>query len=267
MHTLRAFFIRDIRVEFSYKFNILLQFISGFFFLIIFFFISKSVIFSDAEIIQKYGEDYFLFVSLGIIFIDFVMISLFASSNSIRSGQSLGYLEHIFSYRVGVVEIFLASLIYPAIRNIFRATLYLFLLGIVFLDNIDLIDLIDLILALTLTFIPFIGVGMISMAFIIYFKIGNPINLFASVISTLFSGIFYPVEVMPLWATKISNLIPLTYGVEFLRSRIILSTPYEELLGHLIILVIFSLIFIILGVQTLRYSFNLSRHKGTISDY
>lgn len=265
--TLKAFFSRDLKIEISYKFNIFFQFISGLFFLLIFYFISKSLIFSDTDLINKYGEDYFIFVSLGIIFVDFIMISLFASSNSIRNGQTFGYLEHIFSYRLDVVKIFIASLAYPFVKNLVRAVLYFVFVSYFFIGNLNLINILDLVLALSLTLIPFIGIGMISMAFIIYFKMGNPINIIASVFSTLFSGIFYPIEVLPNWAINFSNIIPLSYGVEFLRERIIFSTPYNDLMGNMIILIIFSFVFIIIGSFTLRVSYNLSRRKGIVSDY
>ena len=262
----KSFFIRDFQIEISYRFNFILQAVSGFIFLLIFFYISEAVLFRDQEIINKYGESYFLFTSLGIISINFIMIALFSSSSAIRDGQTLGYLESLISYRLGIIEIFYFNILFPLTKGFFIALIHFMLLILVLNQDISLINLIDIFILLFLTILPFVGIGMISASFVLVFKMGNPINILASALTTFFSGIFFPTQSLPDWAVSFSKIIPLTHGLEAIRLRVSGAT-YAEIYPEVLILFLHSLLFIFLGSIVLRFAFNYAKKSGTLGAY
>ncbi len=267
MEVIRAFVRLQCQIELSYIFNLILNFLGGIFFLSIFFFISESVVFSNQELLIKYGNDYFLFSALGIILIDMTLISTLGTSNSFREGQTMGYLDNLISCRINIFLLFFALVSYPLIKSLFRGVMYLVLIIIFITDSLAWLNLIDFLIILALSLIPFLGIGMISVSFTMLYKIGNPINILVTVITSLFSGVFYPVESLPAWAETLSKFIPLTYSLECLRLRILGGEDYSELLNEILILIIFSIFLLLVGSLAMYSAYYKSRKNGTISDY
>ena len=262
-----AFLKRDFRLEVSYRFNLILQIFGGLIFLLIFYFISESLTFKNPDLLEKYGDNYFLFSSLGIVTINLVMVSLLSSSSAFREAQMLGYLDNLLSYRLTVIELFFYNLSYPLLKAIFIGLIQLLFIGYMSNQYLSLMEIFDFIFISYLILISFLGLGMISSAFILYFKVGNPINLLVGFISSLFSGIFYPIESLPNFGMVIAKAIPLTYGIDCLRERIMHGSKYADISDSLIILLVLSAVYFIVGYAAITLVSNLSRKDGSISNY
>ena len=65
---------------------------------------------------------------------------------------------------------------------------------------------------------------------------------------TIFSGVLYPVSVMPSGIQFLSFIFPTTFSLEIIRGRIIENISYSELIPEIIILIILSIIFLLFGM-------------------
>ena len=69
--------------------------------------------------------------------------------------------------------------------------------------------------------VPFMALSFLALSFVLYFKQADPINLFINLLVAIFSGILYPVSVLPAFMQNISNLIPLTSQLNSVRHVLI----------------------------------------------
>ena len=117
-------------------------------------------------------------------------------------------------------------------------------------------------------FLPFAAIllifgwtlGFLASALIIYW--GHQVEIFAWVIGFLFapfSAVFYPVDILPLWAQQIAWCLPTTYIFEGMRK--ILSADLFPL-HYFWISLSLSIIYLILSVLLFRWMFKKSLDKG-----
>jgi ABC-2 type transport system permease protein len=74
-----------------------------------------------------------------------------------------------------------------------------------------------------------------------------------------FSGVYYPISTLPMWAQNISQFLPTSYVFEGMRSVILQGTMSTEMLLKSSAL---NLIFIIFGVTFFVFMFNKSKERG-----
>ena len=68
----------------------------------------------------------------------------------------------------------------------------------------------------------------------------------------LLSGVFWPIQAIPEWLRPFSYLIPPTYAVEACRAVMLKGWGLDRIWPDLVILVIFTLLFMLLATYTLR---------------
>lgn len=74
-----------------------------------------------------------------------------------------------------------------------------------------------------------------------------------------FSGVFYPLDVLPVWGKAIASVIPMSYLFTALRQTIIEKSIATTPLLHGFLLVI---VYFVLSLVIFRYAFNKSRELG-----
>ena len=109
-------------------------------------------------------------------------------------------------------------------------------------------------LILPLAFLGGIGFGSVGLYFTAIVRgiemFNLPVFLFITPMF-LFSGTFFPLENLPLWAQKLALIFPLTHLVNVTR-ELSLGLLSVDLLWSLVYLLVFSLIFLPLAVYRMR---------------
>ena len=77
------------------------------------------------------------------------------------------------------------------------------------------------------------------------------ISWFFMVIFILMSGLFTPIENMPLWAQKITLFNPIRYFIEVMRMVMLKGAGFQEIKYHFLIVAGYGVV--ILGLATWRY--------------
>lgn len=259
---------KDFQWDFSYKISFFGQFIGIFFTVTIFFFISKIFENSNTDHLLEYDNNYFVFSIIGISILDLVVITMRSISLSVREAQSFGYIENIMTSRISPVYLLLCTCIYPFIKGVIRILFYIFLLVLFSEINISLIILFNFMFFLFITIIPFVAISLLAGAFVIYFKQADPINFLANTFISIFSGIIYPVTVLPSWMQNISDFIPLTYQLKNLRMIILEKdfNPYGDLINQFLYLC-FSLVFLVFAIYITSSILKLVKKSGTLGSY
>jgi ABC-2 type transport system permease protein len=116
--------------------------------------------------------------------------------------------------------------------------------------------------------IPFLGISFLALSFVLYFKQADPINFFIQTLVSIFSGIIYPVSVLPPFMQNISDFIPLTLQLNSARSILINNSIDNYIFSTLFFThIFFSILFLFACMQVFKITIFLSKEKGTIGNY
>ena len=255
-----AFLHRDFLIQKSYKFDIILQVLMALIIPLIAYFLTElSSIESSSEI----------FVSnlFSLILIDYMFSMMGVFSIKVREAQVQGNFEILFLTKTSFEFILMVSSISTILRCWFRSLIYVLAANIFFSADIP-IALIPAILTLSLfSILPFVGIGLLSASFIIFFKKGNPINFLVGISSIIFSNIFFQNEILPFFLNALYKVSPI-----FLGNEMLLQLTYSSLLDtsfyhNFLMILSYSVFLLFLGIIVVKYAIKKSKENGTLNQY
>ena len=262
-----AFLRRDFITEISYRFSFLSQIAGIFFSVIMFYFIADLFGASASPYLSAYGGEYFPFVLIGIAFYRYLNVALSTFSNTIREGQVTGILEAMLVTPTKPAAILIYSSLWKYMHATFEVLVYFFF-GVVFFGfRIGQANFLSLIVVLALTLLAFSSFGILSAAFVLVFKRGDPIFFLFGTVSALLGGVYYPITVLPGALQLGSTLLPLTYSLRAMRLAILQGTPLTGLVPELSVLALFSIIGIPLSLICFHRAIRRAKELGTLAQF
>jgi ABC-2 type transport system permease protein len=218
-------------------------------------------------LLDEYGGDYFPFVLLGLAFSTYMMLGLQTFSETIREGQVMGTLEIMLLSPTKLSTILLSSSLWAYGFGSLRVLLFLVFGSLIFGVSFAQANLLTTFVVLILSVLSFASVGIISAAFIMVLKKGDPIAWALSGLSTLLSGVFYPVAVLPEWLQKISAVLPLTYALNAARQSVLLGSSIYEVRFDIFALLIFSAVLLPISLLSFRLAVKRAKVEGSLVQY
>jgi ABC-2 type transport system permease protein len=262
-----AFLSRDFIVATGYRLQFVGQFVSILVATFMFFSLSKLIDQDSSPYLSAYGGDYFSFVLIGIALSDFLFVTVSTFAKEVRQAQMIGTFEAMLVTPTPISTILFSSYLYTFLSSLSRIMLY-FVIGWLFFDfQANPEYLLLFIFTIIVSILPFLGIGLISAAFIIVFKQGSPVTWLVGTFSGLLAGVMYPVAVLPDWAQSVSNIIPLTYGLEAMRMVLLQGATVSDISMELTILALFTVVLLGLGLLAVNYSLRIARRDGTLLHY
>lgn len=259
-----AYLERDFRVAWSYRMSFFFQYASMPFALVTTRFVAELVAPQDA--LEQYGGDYFAFALLGVALQTLMFPVLTVFRGAVREAQVMGTFEAILMTRTRAGTAVLASGLYQSMQAAVQPLLVIPLIG--FLMGAPLAwgssPLALGVLALSL--LGFVGVGLCSAAFTIAFKQNEPFTMALFTLTTLLSGVVFPVALLPGWLQPASQALPLTHAAEALRGVFIEGAHVAALAWHVGALAAFALMFPV-GLFAVGRATEMARDRGTLGQY
>ncbi|MGC9092594.1 MAG: ABC transporter permease [Bacteroidota bacterium] len=250
----------------SYRVEFVLQYVGLFVTVATFYLLSGMLKGTNVPALAKYGGDYTRFIIIGVVFQWFVTASLNSFSSSIRTEQMMGTIEFLLMSNTRLSTI----LFYSALWNFTRLlanTIIIFIISVLIFKVHLSLNLFPAFLILLLTVTSLSGIGMMSAGMIIASKQGDPINWVFATLSTILSGVFFPVEVLPSFLKSIATVLPTTHALSALRQTLILNGTLDATIAPITALTLFSLIAIPIGLLLFRWGFNKARATGSLVEY
>ncbi len=267
MKKILAFLKRDVLEAASYKFAFMVSFVSIFLSSTTFFFISKLISGSGHASLDPYGGDYFSFVIIGIAFSGILAMFQEELPGVIRQAQISGTLEAVLVTRASIPTILMGSSLYSFLFSIVTTVFHIILAVMVFGMKLVKIQWAGAILTFFLTAVCFMSIGILSACFILVYKKGNPFGWVFGSVSGLMGGVFFPIEVLPEWLRWISYLIPITYTLKGLRASLLTTANFSEILPHITVLLLFSIILFPLSLFMFRLALRKAKRDGSLTHY
>jgi ABC-2 type transport system permease protein len=244
-----AFLVRDWRLELSYRMQLFLRVLSILIVVTTLFFISKIFTgFTDPRFTQ--WRDPLAAWLTGLAVLNYFMTGFSSLANAIRQEQVQGTLESVLMTPINVPTVIVASSAWDFVQATFFSFLYL-LFGWLFFDVHYRGNFLLALAFLLLTTVVLSCLGILSASFAMVFKRGDPFGVFLGTGSALFSGVFFPTQLIRDYAggaVQISRILPPTYGLDGIRRVLIegqgfsqVREPFVTLLGFLVVLLPLSL--------------------------
>jgi ABC-2 type transport system permease protein len=260
---IKAFWIRDAINAISYRLNFAFQLASLFWGLIAFYFFSKLV--GNQAPVSRYGG-YLPFTVIGTVMTTFFLTGFSCFSNAVQSERATGTLEYVLLTPTKVHKVIISSSAWEfcwcTISALVVFTTAKLFFGITLQGNFFLAFLV-----LALTTVCFSCVGILSASFVMVFRRGDPLKFFIGIITYTLGGVTFPTTLFPPWMQKISNLLPVTHGLNALREILLLGKSFSDILPQILILIAFNAVFLPLSLCLFRFSVDIARREGSLLHY
>ena len=262
-----AFFKKDLINQTSYRLSFFLNILSIFIAVYVFFIFSKLFEGSN-NYLEKFGNNYFFFLIIGISISDVVLRISSVINTEVRNYQLTGMFEEIMNLKAPILELLSYSFIYPIVFSIFRLLIFL-LFAVIFFDlPLDFTNIGLIMFAISLTLISCIGIAYIAGAYALAFKKGNPLSAINQLSVMILGGVFFPTTILPDWLNYISQFIPITHALEIIRYLFISDNFLNsEVIKHFYSLALLSFCFLSIGLIVCHFAIKNGKKNGTLTIY
>ena len=261
MSTALAFVKRDVSMALSYRLSFAFQFLGSLVMIATFYFLAQVLS------VDVYGGDPFAFILIGLAFSRYMTLSMSTFSNSIREGQVMGTLEIMLLSPTRLSKILLSSSVWAYLFTSLQIVLFLALGVLVFGVDLGGANVVTALVVLLLSIVSFAGIGMISAAFIMVLKKGDPIAFALSGLSVLLAGVYYPVDVLPGGLQALSKALPLTHSLDGMRGALQNGDTLSQTWPEIQALIIFAVVLLPVAFIGFRYAVKRARVEGTLVHY
>ena len=262
-----AFLKKDLVNELSYPVSFLLQMLSIFFAVGVFYFISQLLGSSVSGLLAPYGGEYFPFVLIGIAFSSYFGVGLSSFANNLRQAQTTGTLEAMLTTPTSISAIIWASALWDYLLTTLKVVVYLAIGGLWLHVDFNHGNVIAALVILVLTLLSFSSIGIIAASFVMVLKRGDPIAWFLNTLSGLLGGVYYPLDVMPGWMRWLAGWLPITYALQAMRLALLQGASTVSLLPQLLTLAAFGVVLFPLSLIAFRYAVRRAKLEGSLSHY
>jgi ABC-2 type transport system permease protein len=254
----RAVFVRDLRTDLSYKLSFALQAVDVL--------IGAAAFYFLARYIGDRGGRYaaFPFLLVGLAVNGYMTTALAVFAQAVRKDQLAGTLKPVLATPTSPLTLLGLSSIYPTVRSTLDAVLYL-AAGAALGLSLSRANVPAALAVFAASLLATLGVGMVSAAFTLAFKRGDPMAWLFGVLSWLLGGVFFPQDVLPPLLRAAAQLLPITFALEGMRAAIIGGDGPAQVLPHIVVLLLFTIVTIPAGVVLFGLAVRRSRRTGTLA--
>lgn len=264
MNALRAYLERDFRVAWSYRSSFFMQYLAMPFSLVGTRFLADLV--GPREALAQYGGDYFAFALVGAALQVAMYPCVTVFRGAVREAQVMGTFEAILMTRTRAELAVLYSGVYQLLQASLQPVVIIPLVGLALGAQFAWSQAPAALGVLALVLVGFSGIGLCSAAFTIAFKQSEPFTVGMLSVSTLLSGILFPIDLLPEVLQWVALLLPLTHAAEALRGAFLLGADVTNMGWHLAAVGAFALLLPI-GLIAVAASIEVARRRGALAQY
>jgi ABC-2 type transport system permease protein len=263
-----AFLARDFRLFVSYRMQFFLRVLSVLGIVTTLFFISKIFVgFTDARFSQ--WRDPLAAWLTGLAVLNYFMTGFSSLATAIRQEQMQGTLESVLLTPINLPTVIVASSAWDFVQATFFSFLYLFFGWIFF--NVHYVGSFSLaVVFLLLTTFVLACLGILSASFAMVFKRGDPFGMFLGTGSALFSGVFFPTQLLQEHAGSVSALskvLPPTYGLDGIRRVLIEGQTLSQVTEPLVTLLVMLLVLLPFSLWVFGRAVRRAKREGSLIQY
>ena len=261
---MKAFLIRDFQLAISYRVAFFVRVLTILIVVTIFYYVSRSFI-GSRHMFGDWQDPMAAWIT-GLAVLSYFMTNFSSLANAIRSEQLQGTLESVLMTPIGVPGLIVASSTLDFIAATFYSSLYL-VFGAVFFGVTYRGSYLLAFLILILTTLVFASLGILSASFAMVFKKADPVAVLLGTGTAVFSGVFFPPQLLPGTMQSVSKLLPATYGLTAIRGVLIENNGLNEARGPIITLLAFLAVLLPLSIWVFSRAVRRAKREGSLIQY
>ncbi len=225
-------------------------------------------------VLVGYGNITWLaFAIVGVSTANYLWMCISRISHSLQHEVSEGTLEPIVSSMIKLRSYIIGQ----SIRGFLVSSYFMFgalLIGILVL-KVPLVmtveTLFSFIVILVMMIVSYAGIGIMAAGIILVYKKGDPMTFLLASITEFLGGVLFPLNYLQGYPVLygLAWAMPYTYALDAAR-RVLLSGATlisPSVFNDLVILVIFTLVFMPVGLRTFQWGMDRIRREGTVATY
>jgi ABC-2 type transport system permease protein len=220
---------------------------------------------TDSHLFSKEGG-FLAFSIVGTSMMGIFMASYGGFASAIRSEQAMGTLETLLMSPIQistlVVGANLWTIIYALLDAMLTLVVGMLLFGLSFHSG-----WLAAAAVVGLTNLSFVAVGVLSAAFAVVYKRGDPFRIIVGGASFILGGVVYPVEVLPRWLGILAQALPTTHGIRALRGVLIGGRGLGAYTTELWILTAFAVVGIPSSIAVFKSALRQAKRDGSLLQY
>lgn len=254
---------RDARTQLSYPFQYVTQGVGMLFSLFSFFFIGRLV--GDSPALAGLRGGYFPFAVVGMVVVMLAGTALTSFTGAIRSEQGSGTLEILLASPARLAAVVAGWMAWPLTVAGAQAAVFFAVAAVAAGGSFDVTALPAAFPAFVLTVLSFVALGLVSGAFVVVTKRGDPFTPLVVSATNLVAGALFPVAILPGWLQALARLFPAFYGFNAMRGLLLGGESFLSTLDELAILAAFDVALLAAGMWTVRRALRVAKVTGTLA--
>lgn len=267
---IKAFIIRDFQLAISYRFEFFIKILWILGVTTTFYFISRLANSGFIDFRYPNWQDLLPAWLTGLAMLNYFLTGFSSLANAIRQEQMQGTLESVLLTPINVPTVIISSSAWAYVEATFYSFLYLFF-GWFFFNVHYKGSYILAAIFLILTTMSLACIGILSASFAMVFKRGDPFAVLLGAGTALFSGVFYPKEMLEeevgsagSWLAAIN---PSTHGLQGIRDILIGGKTFSEVQPQLLILLGFLAVLLPFSLWVFSRSVKRAKREGSLIQY
>ncbi len=211
------------------------------------------------------GKEVVLYLVIGAMVWGFLSILFHEISESIAWERWEGTIEYTFMAPIHRFTHLIGNCLHAVVYGVIRSTLILIIVVFFFGISIKGANLAGLIIILVVSGLSFVGLGLVAaiLPLLSTEKGAYATHIFEAVL-LLISGVYYEIEVLPVWIRPLSYVSPATYTLRAMRSALLDGACMSELLPTILLLLGVGVVLIPLGIIIFREAEFYAKKTGKL---
>lgn len=259
------FFWRDLAIARTYRAPFVFEAGEALFGAAMFYYVARFVDSPELARALPQGGGYFAFALVGFAFFDYLSVALDSFDRSIEEARMNGTLEPLLVTQTSLPVMLAGSALYPFVATTIRVAIYIGWGAVLFGFPLGAANWGAVFIVLAVTVLAFSGLGILSAGYLILFKRGNPGKWFLLGVSSVVSGMLFPVAILPSWLQFVARLNPVTYALEAMRAALLGGAGIIALARPLFVLLLFAAVLLPVSMAIFGWALQRTKSTGTLT--
>lgn len=261
---LGAFLRQGFTLASSYKLNFVSRYVSTAVSVVFFLFLDEMFRRSGVRVVES--GSYFAFLIIGGAFSRYLELGMRSFSENLREEMLRGTIEPLLVTATPTVMALLAPSAWMLVEGTLLVLAQL-LMGAAIGADFSQANWLSVVVVSLVSLVCLLAYGILSASFTIVFKRSDPINWLVGATMYVFSGVFFPITILPPLMQVVSYLLPFTYALRGLRGALMNGADLAAVAPDLLALLAFIAVLMPLAVWSLRAAVRHLKRTGELSHY
>lgn len=210
--------------------------------------------------------DFMSFILLGTMLENFINAVFWGMGYALKNDMDSGVMESNWLTPIPRLLILIGHSVTNLVVTAITSTGMLFFGGLIFGFH-PTGDVLAALLPILPMMIGLYGFGFAFAALVMLMREANTMVDLSSFLVQIFSGSNFPVNALPRYLLPVALALPLTYGLDSVRARLIGTTPLVPLNVEMILLIVFMFVMLWIGTAAFRTLERRVRMLGTLGQH